>query len=115
MLRYLLEFDGYKVVEASNGEEALDLLANEPVSILITDVCMPSMDGLELLKHLRDGRAIVPHIIAMSGFLHFAPIAEAAAASLAEVDFVLDKPFSRVDLLKALSHTDPKGSSNELT
>lgn len=46
-------FSGFRVLEASNGREALDVLDREPVSLVFTDLRMPVMDGVELLRRAR--------------------------------------------------------------
>jgi two-component system NtrC family response regulator len=51
--RMQLEELGYRVVTAAGGEEALAALAAEPVALVITDLKMPGMSGLELLKRAR--------------------------------------------------------------
>lgn len=43
----------FEVVEASNGQEALDRLASKKVDVIITDLNMPIMDGITLIKHVR--------------------------------------------------------------
>jgi CheY-like chemotaxis protein len=48
-----LEGEGYIAVEASSGPEALQVLLNEDIRILITDLMMPGMDGLELIRRAR--------------------------------------------------------------
>lgn len=54
-LRYLLEEKRYplRILEAGNGEIALDCMRKEKVDILITDICMPFLSGLELAEALR--------------------------------------------------------------
>ncbi len=47
-LRFILEDQGYEVLTAWNGEDALALLETHPVNLVITDLRMPIMDGLEL-------------------------------------------------------------------
>lgn len=49
-LRRLLEADGYSVLEAENGEKALETVAATPVQLLISDQNMPGMSGIDLLK-----------------------------------------------------------------
>ncbi|MEJ5311818.1 MAG: response regulator [Anaerolineae bacterium] len=53
MLGYMLGKTDYTVLMASDGEEALEKLANNPVNVLLLDVAMPNMDGLTLLRHVR--------------------------------------------------------------
>ena len=52
---------------ARSGQEALEILQKEEVHVIVTDMCMPGMDGLELLKIVRE---IYPHIvtIVLSGY-----------------------------------------------
>jgi two-component system chemotaxis response regulator CheY len=54
MVRAALETEGYEVREAQNGCEALDVLDREPADLVITDLYMPAMDGLTLLRTLRE-------------------------------------------------------------
>lgn len=55
----------YKVITAQNGREALDLLENTEVSLILSDIMMPVMDGIELLKHVKamPQLAMVPVIL----------------------------------------------------
>lgn len=54
MVRAALEVDGYQVREAQNGEDALIALDAEPVDLVISDLYMPQMDGLTLLRSIRE-------------------------------------------------------------
>jgi DNA-binding NtrC family response regulator len=49
-LRDILEMEGYKVREATNGDEALKLLHQESFDVVLSDIRMPKMDGMELLE-----------------------------------------------------------------
>jgi two-component system chemotaxis response regulator CheY len=53
MVRYTLEGAGYEVVQASDGVEALDFAKTRGVDLVLTDVNMPRMDGITLVKELR--------------------------------------------------------------
>jgi len=50
----------YQILEAENGEEALDILDQETVSLVVTDVMMPKMDGYELSSLIRDYDKKIP-------------------------------------------------------
>ena len=49
----ILTDEGYEVTLANNGEEALSLFKNTPFNLVITDIKMPVMDGLQLLQEIR--------------------------------------------------------------
>jgi two-component system sensor histidine kinase and response regulator WspE len=49
----LLEAVGYQIANAADGQEALEKLAREPVDMVVTDLEMPRMDGLELTRRLK--------------------------------------------------------------
>jgi putative two-component system response regulator len=53
ILTHLMRADGFQCVEAANGIEALEQLSREPVTLVLTDMEMPKMGGIELLKQLR--------------------------------------------------------------
>jgi two-component system, OmpR family, response regulator len=53
LLTYPLERDGFRVVSARDGEEALQRFAAEPVDLVVLDIMLPKLDGLEVCKRLR--------------------------------------------------------------
>jgi len=53
LLTYPLERDGFRVVPARDGEEALARFAEEPVDLVVLDIMLPKLDGLEVCKRLR--------------------------------------------------------------
>jgi DNA-binding response OmpR family regulator len=53
LLTYPLERDGYRVVSAFDGVEALERFRREPVDLVVLDVMLPGLDGLEVCKRLR--------------------------------------------------------------
>jgi len=53
MVSFTLKGAGYEVVEAVDGEDALNKAKNHTVSLILTDINMPRMDGLDLVKSLR--------------------------------------------------------------
>lgn len=52
-LRKLLEEDGHEVIEASNGEEAVEAFNNQEPDLVLMDITMPKMDGLTALKTIK--------------------------------------------------------------
>jgi two-component system chemotaxis response regulator CheY len=65
MLAYTLQDAGYEVIEAKDGVDALEKLKNESIQMLITDLNMPQMDGIELIREVRKspGNRFVPIIM----------------------------------------------------
>jgi two-component system, chemotaxis family, chemotaxis protein CheY len=53
MVVFTLKNEGYEVLEAMDGRDALEKLASNPVGLVITDLHMPNMDGIELIKAVR--------------------------------------------------------------
>ncbi len=51
-----LKKEGFEVFEAENGEEGLDVAKKEHPNLILTDIVMPKMDGLSMLKELRKDR-----------------------------------------------------------
>ena len=56
----VLTKNGYVVLEACNGQDALDLLEREYVDLVISDIMMPVMDGYELVRSLRESGSQIP-------------------------------------------------------
>jgi len=66
LLRLVLEEEGYEVIEAADGTEGLQRYQATPTDLVITDLQMPGMDGLELLRALQ--RVVpTPVLMAISG------------------------------------------------
>ncbi len=57
LLSYIIRERGYKIIGASNGIEALEVMAANPVDLVLTDLNMPQMDGFELSKNIRSADA----------------------------------------------------------
>lgn len=71
-IRAMLErhylFEGYDVTTAANGQEALAKMAEAKVDIVITDIMMPVMDGIDLLRAIRTHYPMV-HSIVITGYV----------------------------------------------
>lgn len=66
VFKSILEQAGYPCVTVENGEKALSFLKNNPVSIVITDIHMPKMDGVQLLEKIK--MSYDADVIVMTGF-----------------------------------------------
>ncbi len=53
IFKVTLQFKGFTVIEAGDGAEALKALAAQPVDLIVSDIAMPNMSGLELLDKVR--------------------------------------------------------------
>ncbi len=96
LLERFLTAARHTVWSAPGGQKALEVLHREAVDAVITDLDMPGMGGVELLKRLRETRPFLP-VIGISG--HFDP----GAAAQAGFDAFLPKPFDIATILQVLA------------
>ena len=102
---------GHNIVTATNGKDGIALLNKQPPELIITDIMMPEMDGLELVNYIRNNYPKLP-VIAISGgmqmaTINFLPFAEKFGACR-----VFEKPVSLPMLREAveeLLESPPKG------
>jgi CheY-like chemotaxis protein len=86
VLRVILELDGYHVVEAAEGAEALACLKEHPADLVVTDFMMPVMDGGELIERIRGDAELAGIPVLMIS-------ASSRAPDRAQADAFLVKPF----------------------
>lgn len=100
------EQHGFTVVDtASNGREALEKVERVKPDLILLDVCMPLMDGLEFLCHLREGPHAETLVVMLSGFSDFSYAKQAMKYG---VKAYLNKPVDEdelIPLLRELHHT----------
>ncbi len=101
MLRLMLEREGYEVVEATNGKEAIGLNRKEPADLVMTDIIMPERDGLETIRELRRDFPDTK-IIAMSGGGYVGPTEYLNMAAKFGALSTFTKPFERGEILEAV-------------
>jgi len=103
-LRRILERDGHEVLEAENGEVALDLFQQQQTDLVIVDLFMPVMDGLELLNELR-----LKHpgtrMIAISGSVYERRPRFLEIAGRMESVKTLAKPFTAQEVVRVVNET----------
>ena len=99
MARTTLEAEGCEVIGATDGEEALKALRDTPVDLILLDLRMPMLDGLETLRHLRQIGDDTPVIIVTA----YGTVPDAVEAmKLGAID-LLSKPLTPVDLRRVVS------------
>lgn len=101
MLKRALEIKGYRVLEASNGREALDITSAYHPNLIIVDLNMPVLDGLETIKYVRlmKGSSGETPIVAITAFDVYGMEAAAHEAGCNEY---ICKPLDLAELDKAL-------------
>lgn len=90
-----------RVLCAENGVEAMELLATNKVDLVLSDVRMPVMDGLTMVKKLNEETNLKPCVIFITGFSDLS-LREAYEMG---VDAVVEKPIHREELLRAMEHS----------
>ena len=100
-LRKALERRGHTVRCAGDGRAALEIKKASNIDLVIADIVMPDIDGLELIKEIRRTDKTTK-ILAMSGQAGWIPGGYLRAASAFGADHLLKKPFSTSVLINAV-------------
>jgi diguanylate cyclase (GGDEF)-like protein/PAS domain S-box-containing protein len=110
---YILENEGYQMVFAQNGSDALSLIKTEPFDLILLDIIMPGMDGFEICKRLRENPETrdIP-------ILFLTSIADSDSLvrgfKVGAMDYVT-KPFNEAELLaRVKTHLELSRSREEL-
>lgn len=100
MLLALLEFrlkkEGYEVILATDGKKAVELIQSEQPDLIITDIMMPFLSGLELVSEIKGQQKIETPIIVLSASGQEKTVMEAFNLG---VDDFITKPFSPNELI----------------
>ncbi len=110
LVRIILQKEGYDVIEAVSSREALTILSQFEIALIITDLSLPGMDGIELARVLESRRMQSrPPILLLSSRLDTAVQKKARAVGM---EAWLSKPFESQDLTQMVSNligeTDPQ-------
>ena len=114
LLSAVLKSNGYNTLLSSNGLEALEVLGNNHVDLMIIDVMMPKMDGYELTETLRGGGSQTPMLM-LSAKQNSADIKQ---GFIVGIDDYMTKPFDIEELLlriKALLRRSKIANEHKLT
>ena len=106
-VREILESEGHTVSVAGDGREVLDALAREPFDLVLLDVQMPEMDGLETARRIREGTVPgVPTDIPLIALTAHAIKGDRERFLAAGMDDYLSKPLDTDDLAQALARVN---------
>jgi len=86
----LLTLDGYEVISVYDGEEALNKLLRQKFDLLITDIVMPGLNGVDLIKKIRKLNQDIP-IMVVSGKLNDSLIEQLESSG---IQYILPKPIN---------------------
>lgn len=98
VLSELLRDEGFEVFTAANGKEGLQVVQDVDLDIVITDMQMPGMDGMQLLQHIKELKKELPVLMITA----YAEVEKAVAAMQAGAFSYLAKPFSNDELIVSL-------------
>ncbi len=98
LIRLYLEGAGYGVIEAADGRRAMQALEGKDVDLVVLDIFMPEMDGLEVLQVLRE-HCRTCRVMAISGGSAKIGMDLLGHATIFGADDVLEKPFGEATLL----------------
>ncbi|NLO33476.1 MAG: sigma-54-dependent Fis family transcriptional regulator [Candidatus Hydrogenedentes bacterium] len=97
----ILEMNGYQVYRCASGEEALEQITEHPIDVLLTDLKMPGIDGLELMTRVKQS---IPEIDVVIMTAHATVKTAVTAIKEGAADY-LDKPFDKDELLHVIGRT----------
>ena len=106
MVSRMLEAEGFASVVLTSGEDILDHLRAEAADLVITDILMPRVEGIEIIMSIRSDFPNLP-IIAMSGGGHSIGKDVLRSARQLGAAAILTKPFTRQDLVAAIAEALP--------
>jgi len=101
LLNSFLKSQGFQTVLADSGDRALDALRSQPIQLMISDVRMPGMSGLETLRRARQEHAVLPVLLVTA----YADIREAVGAMRDGAVNYLPKPIDLEELLAIVRQT----------
>ena len=99
-VREILEMSDHTVIEAGDGQQALEKFAVNNVDLVITDVVMPNMDGVDFVSRLRESFPAVPILTISGGSRVVSARFGLDSALLSGANDSLTKPFNARQLLE---------------
>ncbi|HET8562494.1 MAG TPA: response regulator [Candidatus Binatia bacterium] len=101
IVKTILEGKGYNVLSASSGQELLNLLKNQKPDLIILDIMMPEMDGLQVLTHLKGAAdtASIP-VILLTAKVQYEDVLGGYKLG---ADYYITKPFTSTQLVNGIN------------
>src|SRR5580700_5660664 len=106
-LRGILSDEGFRVLDTGRAPEVMELIEREHPAVVLLDVWMPDIDGIELLRRIKSERPAVA-VIMISGHANIQ--SAVAATKLGAADFI-QKPFSVTGLLASIARVLDGGNA----
>ena len=103
LLKTALTLHGYEVEVADNGYEGIDKFDRSRYDVVITDICMPGLDGVSVVHHIRESKKRTTPVMGISG--------TPWKLKGADFDVVLEKPFSIKTLVEHVAVLGEKGGA----
>ena len=110
IVRFHLEREGFQVVTSENGEEAINALNEFDISLAITDLKMPKMDGFEVLEYMKSHQSRVP-VIVLTGYADTDMVV--SSMKKGAVDYIL-KPVKRDEFIDVVRNVMRKKGIPEM-
>lgn len=102
LLEVTLRFQGYEVISATNGQEALDILETEKPALIITDILMPKLDGFAMVQELKSNPKTQNIPVIFLSATYVTPEDRQFAMSLGASRFI-EKPIDTEDFLLTIA------------
>ncbi len=100
LLTEILQKDGYQMYQAANGKEALDIQELEEIDIVLLDMKIPGMDGVEILKKMKERQPSIK-VVMMTAYGELKMVNEALENGAISY---MAKPFDIEDVRQVIRH-----------
>ena len=97
-LKIVIEIEDIDVIDVRDGEQAMTVLGDRDIDVVVTDIFMPEMEGMELIRRMKDEHPDIP-VIAISGGGSVDNVDYLDAAVGLGAEAVFSKPFDERDLI----------------
>ena len=97
-LKIVIEIEDIDVIDVRDGEQAMTILGDRDIDVVVTDIFMPEMEGMELIRRMKDEHPDIP-VIAISGGGSVDNVDYLDAAVGLGAEAVFSKPFDERDLI----------------